>query len=85
MDIHRIYLTGGIAVYITEEKEEMVLILLEQTGMTLRKLKAEIRQMCSMNKYVKSSTILDLCDRIENEQREFARLDDMLTELENAF
>ena len=41
--------------------------------------------MCSMNKYVKSSTILDLCDRIENEQREFARLDDMLTELEIAF
>ena len=55
--------------YITEEKEEMVLILLEQTGMTLRKLKAEIRQMCSMNKYVKSSTIYSLCDRIENEQR----------------
>ena len=45
MDIHRIYLTGGIAVYITEEKEEMVLILLEQTGMTLRKLKAGIKNV----------------------------------------
>lgn len=71
--------------YITEQKEEMMLTLLEQTGTTLRKLKAEIRQLCSGSEYVKSSTILDLCDRIENKQREFARLDDMLTELENAF
>lgn len=71
--------------YITEQKEEMMLTLLEQTGATLRKLKAEIRQLCSMSEYVKSSTILDLCDRIENKQREFARMDDMLTELENAF
>lgn len=71
--------------YITEQKEEMMLTLLEQTGATLRKLKAEIRQLCSMSEYVKSSTILELCDRIENKQREFARLDDMLTELENAF
>ena len=39
----------------------------------------------SVGEYVKSSTILDLCDRIENKQREFAKLDDMLTELENAF
>lgn len=71
--------------YITEQKEEMMLTLLEQTGATLRKLKAEIRQLCSMSEYVKSSTIIELCDTIEYRQREFARLDDMLTELENAF
>ena len=41
--------------------------------------------MCLMGEYVKSSTIIDLCDKIEIKQREFARLDDMLTELENAF
>ena len=71
--------------HMEEQKEEMLMVLLEQTGNTLRKLKAEIRQVCSMNEYVKSSTIIDLCDKIENKQREFARLDDMLTELENAF
>lgn len=37
--------------YITEQKEEMMLTLLEQTGATLRKLKAEIRQLCSMSEY----------------------------------
>ena len=70
---------------ITEQKEEMLLTLLEQAGTALRKLKAEIRQVCLMGEYVKSSTIIDLCDKIEIKQREFARLDDMLTELEIAF
>jgi hypothetical protein len=68
-----------------EQKEEMLLTMLEQAGAALRRMKAEIRQMCSENEYVKGSTIIELCDKIENKQREFARLDDTLTELENAF
>ena len=68
-----------------EQKEEMLLTMLEQAGAALRRMKAEIRQMCTENEYVKGSTIIELCDKIENKQREFARLDDTLTELENAF
>lgn len=68
-----------------EQKEEMLMTLLEQPGNALRKLKAEIRQVCSMDEYIKSSTIIDLGDKIEYKQREFARLDGMLIELENAF
>jgi len=37
-----------------EQKEEMLMTLLEQTGNALRKLRAEIRQLCSMNEYVKT-------------------------------
>ena len=61
-----------------EQKEEMLLTMLEQAGAALRRMKAEIRQMCSENEYVKGSTIIELCDKIENKQREFAKL-------ENAF
>ena len=78
-----ILLTGGMNVTSTEQ-EEMLLLMLEQAGSAVRKLKNELRQMCSAHEYVKGSTILELCDRIENEQNNFVRLDEMLTELENA-
>lgn len=70
--------------YIMENKEEMFMVLLEQAGFELRKLKEDLRKMCIKNEYVKGSTIIELCDKIEKKQREFARLDDTLTELENA-
>lgn len=51
----------------------------------MRNLKYQLKQMCLLNEYVKGSTIIELCDTIEYNQREFDRLDDMLTELEKAF
>lgn len=71
--------------YIVDVEYDRLLNLLEQTGSVLRQLKCQMRQLCSENEYVKSSTIIDICDTIEHKQIEFARLDDMLTELENAF
>lgn len=71
--------------YIKEYDEEKILTLFEQTGIVLRKLKFDLEQICSRQEYVKSSTVLELCAKIEDKQREYARLDDMLTEMENAF
>jgi len=72
-------------VYIVDVEYDRLLNLLEETGSALRRLKDQMRQMCSENEYAKSSTIIDMCDTIENKQIEFARLDDMLTELESTF
>lgn len=84
MDIQHNLRVGGMIVINKEQSEEVLLIMLEQAGSTVRKLKEELKQMCSLHEYVKGSTILELYDRIENEQNNFVRLDEMLTELENA-
>lgn len=71
--------------YMVDVEHEKLLLLLEEVGNRLRNLKYQLKQMCFLNEYVKGSTIIELCDTIENNQREFDRLDDMLTELEKAF
>lgn len=71
--------------YMVDIEYEKLLLLLEESGSRLRKLKHQFKQMCLGNEYVKGSTIIELCDTIEYNQREFDRLDDMLTELEEAF
>ena len=71
--------------YIIDAEYDRLLNLLEQTGSVLMRLKYQMRRMCSENAYVKSSTIIDMCDTIKSKQIEFARLDDMLTELESTF
>ncbi len=71
--------------YMVDVEHEKFLLLLEEVGSRLRDLKYQLKQMCLLNEYVKGSTIRELCDTIEYNQREFDRLDDMLTELEKAF
>lgn len=71
--------------HMVDMEHEKLLPLLEEAGSRLRKLKHQLKQMCLGNEYVKGSTIIELCDTIEYNQREFDRLDDMLTELEKAF
>lgn len=75
---------GGKVMNILDNEYEKLLTLLEHTGCVLRKLKYQFRQQCT-SEYVKGATIIELYNKIEYNQREFERLDDMLTELERAF
>lgn len=71
--------------YLMDSEYERLLTMLEETGSVLRRLKYQVKQLCLGNEYVKGSTIIELCDTIEYNQRKFDRLDDMLIELEKAF
>lgn len=67
-----------------DNEYEKLLTLLEHTGCTLRKLKFQFLQLCAAE-YVRGTAVVELYNKIEYNQREFERLDDMLTELERAF
>ena len=76
---------GGCSMSILEKREIETLVLLEKTGESLRRLKAELHGYCEENEVVKGSTIIGIYDRIEEQQRKFYRLDSELTELEKAY
>lgn len=67
----------------SDNEEIKILAELETKGELLRQYKNQFRQMCSSkNKLIKSSTVLELYDKIEEIQREYEHLDNKLTLME---
>ena len=66
----------------SDNEEIKILAELETKGELLRQYKNQFRQMCSKNKLIKSSTVLELYDKIEEIQREYEYLDNKLTLME---
>ena len=66
----------------SNNEEIKILEELETKGELMRQYKNQFRQMCSKNKIIKSSTVLELYDKIEEIQREYEHLDNKLTLME---
>lgn len=66
----------------SDNEEIKILEELETKGELLRQYKNQFRQMYSKNKLIKSSTVLELYDKIEEIQREYEHLDNKLTLME---
>ena len=66
----------------TDNEEIKALKELEEIGRILREYKGKFRQLCQENKMIKSSTVLELYDKIGKVQREYERLDSRLTAME---
>lgn len=66
----------------SDNEEIKILEELETKGELLRQYKNQFRQMCSKNNLIKSSTVLELYDKIEEIQREYEHLDNKLTLME---
>ena len=69
----------------SDNEEIKILAELETKGELLRQYKSQFQQMCSKNKLIKSSTVLELYDKIEEIQREYEHLDNKLTLMEYNF
>lgn len=65
-----------------DNEEIKALERLEEKGRILREYKGKFRQLCQENKMIKSSTVLELYDKIGKVQREYERLDSRLTAME---
>ena len=65
-----------------DNEEIKALEELEEKGRILREYKGKFRQLCQEIKMIKSSTVLELYDKIGKVQREYERLDSRLTAME---